>query len=90
MKATGIVRKLDALGHVSIPSELRKTLEICPGDSMEFYTDGQYIVLAKYTPGCLFCGSIDHVIEHSGERVCPNCIEELRSVREEMTVQLVR
>ncbi|MEV2354245.1 AbrB/MazE/SpoVT family DNA-binding domain-containing protein, partial [Paenibacillus larvae] len=58
MKATGIVRKLDDLGRVVIPKELRRTLGIGEKDALEIYVDGERIVLKKYEPGCYLCGGI--------------------------------
>ena len=51
MKATGIVRRIDDLGRVVIPKEIRKTLRIREGDSLEIYTDKEgEIILKKYSP----------------------------------------
>ena len=57
MKSTGIVRKVDELGRVVIPKELRKTLDIAEKDGMEIYVDGNAIILKKYEPSCIFCGN---------------------------------
>lgn len=82
MKATGIVRKVDELGRVVIPIELRRTLGIKAGDALEIFTDevaylpGQ-IVLRKYAPGCVFCGSVEDTQEFRGQRVCYNCATAL-------------
>ena len=56
MKATGIVRKVDELGRIVLPIELRRTLDIAERDPLEIYVDGQSIVLSKYQPACIFCG----------------------------------
>ena len=61
MKATGIVRPVDALGRVVIPVELRRNLGIKTEDSLEFFVDGQYIMLKKYEPSCVFCGEVNDV-----------------------------
>lgn len=58
MKATGIVRPVDALGRVVIPVELRRNLNIKTEDSLEIFVDGQYIMLKKYEPSCIFCGEV--------------------------------
>ena len=57
MKSTGIVRKVDELGRVVIPIELRRTLGIEEKDALEIYTDNEKIVLKKYEPACIFCGN---------------------------------
>lgn len=79
MKSTGMVRPVDDLGRVVLPIEIRKTLEISPRDSVEIFTDGHRIVLQKYQPGCLFCGSQDELNIFKGKLVCRECIEMMHS-----------
>ncbi len=77
MKSTGIVRKVDELGRVVIPIELRRTLGIEVKDALEIYVDSERIILKKYEPACLFCGNADDV-KHFGSRiVCRECIGKL-------------
>ncbi len=78
MKSTGIVRKVDALGRIVIPIELRNTLEMEANDAVEIFTDDDKIVLKKYQPSCVFCGNADHVSYFKGRLVCKNCIDELK------------
>ncbi|MGI6212295.1 MAG: AbrB/MazE/SpoVT family DNA-binding domain-containing protein [Anaerovoracaceae bacterium] len=78
MKATGIVRPVDALGRVVIPVELRRNLGIDMNDSLEIFVDGQYIMLKKYEPSCIFCGSVENVRTLHGKCVCENCINEMK------------
>ena len=79
MKATGIVRRVDDLGRLVIPKELRKTMNVESGEPLEIYVDdGGEIILKKYHPGCVFCGEIGNVQEFEGEFVCENCIESLQ------------
>ena len=54
MKSTGIVRKVDELGRIVLPIELRRTLEIAERDSLEIYVEGSTIILKKYEPACIF------------------------------------
>ena len=61
MKATGIVRKVDELGRIVLPIELRRTLNIEIKDPLEIYVDGESIMLKKYQPACVFCGSSDNI-----------------------------
>lgn len=77
MKATGIVRRIDHLGRIVLPKELRAQLEITEGTPLEMYMDGNMIVLAKYVKGCLFCGAVEGLVEHRGKLVCKNCITEI-------------
>ena len=58
MKATGIVRKVDELGRIVLPIELRRTLDIMEKDSIEVFLDGKLIVLRKYELSCTFCESV--------------------------------
>lgn len=77
MKATGIVRKIDALGRIVLPIELRKTLDIKIKDLVEIYVDGDYILIKKYAPQCCLCKSVDHIKDFKGKKVCMKCISEL-------------
>lgn len=79
MKSTGIVRKVDELGRVVIPIELRRTLDIAEKDSLEIYVDGEHIILKKYAPACLFCGQAKDVEVFKGKNICPACFEELKN-----------
>ncbi len=78
MKATGIVRKVDELGRIVLPIELRRTLDIEERDSLEIYLDGDRIVLQKYESACLFCGSPRGLTAYRGKNICQECIRNLR------------
>ncbi len=78
MKATGIVRKIDELGRVVIPIELRRTMEIDQNDGLEIFTDGGNIILKKYEPACVFCGNADDVETFKGRNICSKCLKELK------------
>ena len=67
MKSTGIVRKVDELGRIVLPIELRRTLDIAEKDSLEIYVDGASIVLKKYQPACIFCDDAKDVINFKGK-----------------------
>ena len=77
MKSTGIVRKVDELGRVVIPIELRRTLGIDLKDALEIYVDEEKIILKKYEPACIFCGSASHVQHFQNKLVCKPCSEAL-------------
>lgn len=79
MKSTGIVRKVDELGRVVIPIELRRCLNIEEKDALEIYTDSDRIILRKYEPSCacVFCGNADEVKNFRGKNVCHECIEAM-------------
>ncbi|WP_324822570.1 AbrB/MazE/SpoVT family DNA-binding domain-containing protein [Sinanaerobacter sp. ZZT-01] len=80
MKATGIVRKVDELGRIVLPIELRRTLNIEIKDPIEIYVDGDYILLKKYEPACVFCGNAKDVQRVHDKNVCSNCIKELKAL----------
>ena len=78
MKATGIVRKVDELGRIVLPIELRRTLDIAERDPLEIYVDGSSIILNKYQPACIFCDSGRSVSLFKGKSVCARCLRQLR------------
>ncbi|KAA5806045.1 AbrB/MazE/SpoVT family DNA-binding domain-containing protein [Thermoanaerobacterium thermosaccharolyticum] len=78
LKSTGIVRKVDELGRVVIPIELRRTLNIAERDALEIYVDGEQIVLKKYEPACIFCGNAENVVNYKGKNICKNCLDDLK------------
>ena len=73
MKSTGIVRKVDELGRIVIPIELRRTMGIEEKDSLEIYIDEEKIILKKYEPACIFCGSTEGTINFNGRLICKSC-----------------
>jgi len=77
MKATGIVRKVDELGRVVIPIELRNKFDIKVKDPIEIFVDSNAIVLKKYEPNCIFCGNNKDLVEYNDKLVCKKCIEKL-------------
>ena len=77
MKATGIVRKVDELGRIVLPIELRRTLDIVERDPLEIFVDGSSIVLTKYQPACIFCGDSKDIITFKGKNICTGCLKDL-------------
>ena len=78
MKATGVVRKVDELGRIVLPIELRRTLDIEIKDSLEIYVEGESIILKKYQPCCIFCSEAKNVVQFMGKNVCGRCIASLQ------------
>ena len=78
MKSTGIVRRVDELGRIVLPIELRRTLDIGEKDELEIYVEGASVILKKYRPTCVFCDSGKDVFLFKGKNVCPKCLRELR------------
>lgn len=78
MKPMGIVRKIDELGRIVLPKELRDTMNLPSGTPMEiFVNDRGEIMLKKYVSGCRFCGSMENLVHYAGEYVCHTCIDNL-------------
>lgn len=78
MKSTGMVRKIDELGRIVLPIEIRKTMGIENRDAIEIFVDEDKIVLKKYQPACIFCGNADNVTYFHGKLVCNECIGALK------------
>lgn len=78
MKATGIVRRVDELGRVVLPIELRRNMHIAEKDALEIYVDDSNIILKKYEPDCIFCGNATDVTTFKGKNVCKACIKEMK------------
>lgn len=89
MKSTGIVRKVDELGRVVIPIELRRTLGIGEKDALEIYVDGERIMLKKYEPACIFTGNADDLVYFKGKMVSKQCIKELIDLYKSMTNEAI-
>lgn len=80
MKSTGIVRTVDSVGRFVIPMELRRTLNIVDNeDALEVFVDDDKIILRKYSPSCIFCKSLDNIIEYNDQKICKECVEKLYS-----------
>ena len=77
MKSTGIVRKVDSLGRVVLPIELRRTLDVSERDALEIFVEGSNVVLKKYEPTCIFCGNGNNIKQFKGKNVCDKCKKEM-------------
>ena len=80
MKSTGIVRKVDAQGRIVLPIELRRTLDLGERDELEIYLDDDKVVLKKYEPACIFCGSGFGLVTYQGKNVCMECIQNMNNI----------
>ena len=83
MKATGIIRRVDELGRVVIPIEIRNQFNIVEKDPIEIYVDDSSIILKKFEPNCIFCNSTEHLVELNNKLVCENCTKKLNSLQDE-------
>ncbi len=80
MKSTGIVRKVDELGRVVIPIELRRILDIKEKDSLEIFTDADAIIFKKYLPACVFCGQAKNMKHLKGKNICSKCVSKIAAL----------
>ena len=77
MKSTGIVRKVDELGRVVLPIELRRSLELDSREPMEIFVEGDTVFLRKYRQECIFCDETEEIVSFRGKSVCPACIRRM-------------
>ena len=77
MKSTGIVRRLDELGRIVIPIEIKNKFNISERDPIEIYVDGSNIILSKFEVTCIFCGSTKNLTEFKDKNVCNSCLKKL-------------
>lgn len=77
MKATGIVRRVDELGRVVIPIEIRNKFDIFERDQIEIFVDGSSIILKKFEPNCIFCGNTENLLKYKDKIVCEKCSKEI-------------
>lgn len=82
MKSTGIVRRVDELGRIVLPIELRRTLDIAERDSMEIYVSDDSIILKKYHPACIFCGSSKNISVFKEKNICASCIAQISNPKQ--------
>ena len=77
MRATGVTRRLDDLGRVVVPKEIRNHFGINNGDPVEFYVDEFGVYIKKYEPGCTFCGNALKISNYKGRNICQACASEI-------------
>ena len=80
MKSTGIVRKVDELGRIVLPIEMRRTPDIGEKDALEIYVEGSSVILKKYKPSCVFCDATKDITVFKGKNICPKCLKELKEL----------
>ncbi len=77
MKSTGIVRKVDELGRIVLPIELRRVLDIAERDELEIFMENDKIILQKFEPSCIFCSADQNLISFKGKNVCQTCARHM-------------
>lgn len=80
MRSTGIVRKVDELGRLVLPVEMRRVLDIAEKDSIEIYAEGDRIILRKFQPFCIFCSATEDIVSYEGKHVCARCVGKLKEL----------
>ena len=80
MKSTGIVRKVDELGRIVIPIELRNQFQIAEKDPIEIFVDGSSIILKKYEKACLFCGNTKKLSNYKDKLICNKCLSQIKKL----------
>ena len=78
MRSLAMVRKVDELGRIVLPKELRDMMDLSPKDGVEIFADGNSrIILQKYLPACVFCGEANDVIVYNEKKICKKCLREI-------------
>ena len=80
MKSTGIIRRVDELGRVVIPMEIRNQFNIVEKDPIEIYVDGSSIILKKHEESCIFCGSTKNLSEYKDKLICSKCLQNITKI----------
>ncbi len=83
MKPAGVVRKVDQLGRIVLPKSLRKRYQMNEGDPVEILVSGDHIILERYRPRCVFCGSMEQVSEFKERHICGECLGEMQVIKEQ-------
>lgn len=78
MKTSGIRRRVDELGRIVLPIELRRAYGIDAHGMLEIATEGEAIVLRKCTDGCVFCGAQQELLSYCGKHICAACLRALK------------
>lgn len=78
MKPTGFVKKIDEMGRIVIPKNVRKTIGAEIGDSLQFFIDGDNIIMKKFSQSCVFCGSESDLTELNEKYICADCAAKLK------------
>lgn len=81
MKSTGIIRRMDELGRVVIPIEIRNQFNIVEKDPIEIYVDGSSIVLKKFEPNCIFCGNTKNLVTYKDKLICDKCSKKIGDLK---------
>ncbi len=78
MNTTGRLCKIDSLGRIVIPKQVRKQLGLHDGSVLELSSDDSKIVIVKHKKDCIFCHKEVELTEFEGKFLCKNCLKKLR------------
>ncbi len=81
MKSTGIIRRVDELGRVVIPIEIRNQFNIIEKDPIEIYVEGSSIVLKKFEENCIFCGNTKDLLSYNDKLICKKCANKIGALK---------
>ena len=79
MKSTGILKSVDELGRIVLPKKMREALDIDIRDQVEIFVEADRIILKKYAPTCIFCGSEQDILLFREKRICRACLDALKA-----------
>lgn len=77
MKAAGYLTKIDGLGRIVVPKQLRDKFDLEKGSRLELFTENDMIVMKKYRSCCVFCGSDENITSYMDKHICGSCLEKL-------------
>ena len=77
MNSTGMARRVDDLGRIVLPVEMRRLFGIRPGDAMEISVSNGTIQLRKIEARCVFCDSEENLLDHRGKKICAECAADV-------------
>ena len=77
MKSVGVVRKIDALGRVVLPIEIRRNLNLANEDCVEIFVEGDSVILKRWNPTCVFCGSTEQTKVYKEKVICESCLNDI-------------
>ena len=81
MQTTGFIRSIYSVGREMLPVEIRKRFDLLDSNSsVEIFVDDDGIVLKKYKPTCIFCGSDNNLCEYMGKKICAECSAKIGSI----------
>ena len=78
MQSSGLIRKIDDLGRIVLPAEIRRVLGLRTHDSLDITHDGECIVLRKHEATCVLCGQTGSMVPFNDRLVCKHCMQKVK------------